>query len=206
MTERILVGAVVGAQGLGGLLRVKSFTANPADLAAYGAVDLEAADGKTRQVELKVTGTAKGVVIVRAGGIADRTQAEALKGARLFVARAALPAVAEDEFYLSDLLGLAAERVDGTPLGTVRAIHDFGAGNVLELTGGGGSLMLPFTQDVVPVVDLAGKRIVVAPPVMTGSETEDRDVESEGEAEGGGTGADADAETQDAEALDDARA
>src|SRR5579871_3969404 len=132
MAERILVGAVVGAQGLSGLLRVKSFTANPADLAAYGPVELESADGKTkRSVTLKVTGTAKGVVIVRADGIVDRTQAEALKGAQLFVARAALPAVEEDEFYLSDLLGLAAEREDGTALGTVKAIHDYGAGEVV---------------------------------------------------------------------------
>ena len=199
MTERILVGAVVGAQGLAGLLRVKSFTANPEDLAAYGPVDLESADGKTRQAKIAVTvtGTAKGVVIVRAAGVADRTQAEALKGARLFVARDALPAVEEDEFYLSDLIGLVAEREDGSRLGTVKAIHDFGAGDVIELAGPGGSLMLPFTGDTVPVVDLANRRLVVVVPAMTGNEAEDREIETR-EAR--------DAEDEDEEARDDVSA
>jgi 16S rRNA processing protein RimM len=205
MVERILVGAVVGAQGLAGLLRVKSFTANPGDLAAYGPVDLESADGKTsrQKVAVKVTGQAKGVVIVRAAGVADRTQAEALKGARLFVAREALPEVEADEFYLTDLIGLAAEAEDGRALGTVKAIHDFGAGEVIELAGIdlpglGASLMLPFTQDVVPVVDLANRRLVVVVPAMTGSEVEDRDAEEEDVR---------DAESGDGEeALDDARA
>jgi 16S rRNA processing protein RimM len=177
MAERLLVGAVVGAQGLCGLLRVKSFTHNPEDLAAYGPVEMEAADGTVTRVTLKVTGTAKGLMIVRAGGIADRTRAEALKGARFFVDRAALPAVEDDEFYTDDLIGLMAERADGTRIGRVKAVYDFGAGDVIEIEGPGGGLMLPFTQDTVPEVDLDGGRIMVVPPVMTGSAA-DRDAEA----------------------------
>src|SRR5579871_316401 len=134
MSDRLLVGVVVGAQGLGGLMRVKSFTHNPADLAAYGPVEDESGQKK---LALKVTSQSKGVVIVRASGVADRNQAEAMKGTKLFVPRAALPAPEEDEFYSSDLVGLAAERADGTKLGRVKAVHDFGAGEIIELEGPG---------------------------------------------------------------------
>ena len=178
MSGRLLVGVVVGAQGLGGLMRVKSFTHNPADLAAYGPVEDEAGE---RRLALKVTGAAKGVVIVRASGIADRNQAEAMKGAKLYVRRTALPAVDEDEFYASDLVGLVAVREDGTALGRVKAVHDFGAGEVLELEGLGAALMLPFTRDVVPVVDIAKGRIVVVPPLTIGEEGGPEPAEAEAE-------------------------
>ena len=176
MAERVLVGVVVGAQGLGGALRVKSFTSNPADLAAYGPVE----DDQGHSHRLRVVGEAKGVVLVKLDGVTDRTRAEALKGARFYVARAALPAAEDDEYYLADLIGLAAERADGTRLGKVKAVHDFGAGVSIELEGPGATLVLPFTQDVVPVVDIAGQRIVVVPPVMVG---EREDGEGEGEDE-----------------------
>jgi len=177
MVERVLIGVVVGAQGLGGVVRVKSFTAAPADLDAYGPV----MDEQGRLLRLKVTGEAKGVVLARIDGVKDRTQAEALKGAKFYVARDALPQAEEDEFYLTDLIGLMAEREDGTQLGAVKAVHDFGAGASIELEGPGASLVLPFTQDVVPVVDLAGRRIVVVPPVMVGEphESEDAGIEAE---------------------------
>ncbi len=200
MAERLLVGAVVGAQGLGGLLRVKSFTQNPEDLAAYGPVDMEAANGSVTKVTLKVTGTAKGVVIVRASGVADRTQAEALKGARFFVNRAALPEAEDDEFYLDDLIGLTAEREDGTPLGRVKAVYDFGAGNIIELEGPAGNLMLPFNEDVVPEVDLEGKRIVVVVPLMSGGQSD-----LEAEAAEDDESDDADDDDDDQEAVHDTR-
>ena len=98
-------------------------------------------------------------------GVADRNAAEALKGLRLYVGRDALPALAEDEFYHADLIGLAVEQVGGERLGTVKAVHDFGAGDVLEVTREeGGSVFLPFTMAVVPVVDIAGGRLVADPP------------------------------------------
>jgi 16S rRNA processing protein RimM len=196
MAERLLVGAVVGAQGLGGLLRVKSFTHNPEDLAAYGPVDMEAANGTVTKVTLKVTGTAKGVVIVKATGISDRTQAEALKGARFFVDRDALPEAEDDEFYLEDLIGLKAEREDGTPMGQVKAVYDFGAGNIIELDGPAGNLMLPFNEDVVPEVDLEGGRIVVAPPAMSGTQADMEAEAEDDEDEDGDDGEEADRATR----------
>ena len=178
MAERLLVGVVVGAQGLGGVLRVKSFTHIPADMAAYGPVEDEAG----RKLALIVTGEAKGVLLARIEGVRDRNQAEALKGARFFVSRDALPAPDENEFYAADLVGLMAEREDGTTLGRVKAVHDFGAGELIELEGPGATLMLPFTQVVVPIVDLKGRRIVVVPPEVTGDEREDAEEDAEEEA------------------------
>ena len=161
---RICLGVIAGAHGVRGLVKVKSFTETAEDLTAYGPLTDEAG---ARRFELTVTGRAKDALLARIEGVADRDQAQALKGTRLYVARDALPALDEEEtYYHADLIGLAAEDRDGRPLGRVRAVHNFGAGDLLELDGGpdGPSLLLPFTQAAVPVVDLAGGRIVVEPP------------------------------------------
>ena len=157
MTARVCVGAIVGAHGVRGQVRVKSFTADPADVAAYGPVESE--DG-TRRFKLRVMGEAKGLIIARLEGVDDRDAAEALRGTQLFVPRGRLPETEEDEFLYSDLVGLRAEAVDGSVLGTVRGIADFGAGEVLDI----GVFMVPFTRASVPVVDIAGGRVVVVPP------------------------------------------
>lgn len=157
MSSRVCVGAIVGAHGVRGQVRVKSFTAEPADVAAYGPVESE--DG-TRRFKLKVMGEAKGLVIARLEGVDDRNAAEAMRGTRLFVPRARLPKLEEDEFLYSDLVGLRAETADGTVVGTVRGLADFGAGEVLDV----GGFMVPFTKAAVPVVDVAGGRVVVVPP------------------------------------------
>ncbi|SDE91896.1 ribosome maturation factor RimM [Rhodospira trueperi] len=163
MAERVCLGVVVGVHGVRGAVRVKSFTADPADVGAYGPVWTE--DG-ARSWGLSVVGDAKGVVLCRLDGVDDRTAAEALKGLRLYVPRDALPPAGEDEeYYHADLIGLRVERQDGTALGTVRAVHDFGAGDVLDVTptaAGGKPLMIPFTRAAVPVVDVAAGRAVVA--------------------------------------------
>jgi 16S rRNA processing protein RimM len=109
----------------------------------------------------------KGQVLVRLEGVADRTAAEAMRGVRLYVPRDALPAMEdEDEFYHADLIGLAAVLADGTEIGKVRAVFDFGAGDSLELshTATGKPLLVPFTREVVPVIDVAGGKVVVDPP------------------------------------------
>lgn len=163
-TKRVCLGVVTGAHGVRGLVRVKPFTAEPAAVAAYGAV---VGDGGSRELTLVVVGQAgKGDVLVRVSGITNRTAAEALKGTRLFVPRDRLPAPVDgDEFYQADLIGLAAVDRDGSAFGTVRAVHNFGAGDVLEVTGTDGtSVMLPFTKDVVPTVEIAAGRVVVVPP------------------------------------------
>ncbi|WP_142849623.1 ribosome maturation factor RimM [Telmatospirillum sp. J64-1] len=160
--ETVCVGVIVGAQGVRGAVRVKSFTADPLDVAAYGPVSDE--QGK-RSFRLKVVGEAKGVVICTIAGVTDRDAAEALKGVTLHVDRASLPEPEEDEFYHADLIGLAAELSDGSPFGRVRGIYDFGAGDVIEIGRNDGTvIMLPFTKAVVPMVDVKAGRLVVEPP------------------------------------------
>ena len=168
---RICVGVIVGVHGLRGLLRVKSFTAEPTDIAVYGPlVDATGA----RQYTLKVTGSAKGVLLARIDGIDDRNSADALKGMELFIARDALPQTEEDEFYHTDLIGLQAVFADGTVYGTVRALHEFGAGDMIEFTlEVGGVSVLPFTRAVIPEIDLVNGRITVEPPTETTVKPED---------------------------------
>lgn len=159
---RVLVGVIVGAHGVRGAVRIKSFTADPAAIAAYGPLEDESG---TRRLEIRLVGEGKGVVIATLKGIEDRNAAEALKGLRLYVPRAALPPPGEEEFYHADLIGLAAVRRDGTPLGRVCAVHDFGAGDSLELAlADGGTLLVPFTKEAVPEIDIAGGKLVVEPP------------------------------------------
>jgi len=163
--DRVCVGAIAGVRGLKGEVRIKSFTADPDDIAAYGPVSTE--DGK-RSFRVNVTARAKGLIIARLDGVDDRTAAEALKGTRLYVPRSALPEPGDGVFYHADLIGLKAETRDGASLGTVKAVHNFGAGDILEIADADGEgkeeLLVPFTSDAVPDVDLDKGRIVVAPP------------------------------------------
>lgn len=168
MDPKVCVGAVVGAHGVRGQVRVKSFTADPADVAAYGPVESE--DG-TKRYKLMVMGEAKGLIIVRLDGVTDRDAAEALRGTKFFVPRDRMPETEEDEFLYSDLVGLRAEDADGTVIGTVRGVADYGAGEVLDIgCAGGGAFMVPFTKLAVPVVDVAQGRVVVEPPVYAPDE------------------------------------
>lgn len=162
-TGRICLGVIVGAQGIRGEVRIKTFTADPLDVSAYGAL-CDADDRRT--FEILSRRLAGGVVVARLAGVSDRNAAETLKGTALFVSRDRLPPPGEDEFYHADLVGLAAATPEGVPLGTVSAVFDHGAGDVLEIAAADGdTLSVPFTRAFVPVVDVAGGRIVVAPPV-----------------------------------------
>jgi len=163
----ICIGAIAGARGIKGEVKIKSFTAEPRAIADYGTVLDESGD---RSFGIKVTGlgTGKslGMVFARLGGVDDRDVAEALKGTRLYVSRSALPEPSDDEFYHADLVGVRADLVDGGVLGLIREVHDFGAGSVLEIAGEEHSVvMVPFTLATVPVVDLASGRVVIDPPV-----------------------------------------
>jgi 16S rRNA processing protein RimM len=160
---KICVGVVVGAQGIKGAVRIKPFTLRPEAVAAYGPVTDEQG---VRRFEVKIVGQARGVVTAELSGIKDRNAAEALKGLRLYVPRAALPEPEQEEFYHADLIGLAAERADGVPLGRVAAVLDHGAGTYLEIApeDGGRPLIVPFSRAAVPVVDLTAGRVVVDPP------------------------------------------
>jgi 16S rRNA processing protein RimM len=158
----ILLGIVGAAHGVRGEVRVKSYSADPADLCRYGPLTAE--DG--RRFEVVSLRPARDVVVVRFKGLDDRNAAEALNGVKLFVDRAALPEPDdEDEFLHADLIGLRAETQQGEQLGHVSAIHNFGGGDVIEVRPARGeSLLFAFTRAVVPVIDIAGGRIVIAPP------------------------------------------
>ena len=157
--------AVIGApKGLGGAVRLSCFNENPPGLGAYNP--LHAGPGG-RAVHVTVVETPRpGQVVARIDGVADRDAAAALNGTRLFVPRSRMPATADGEFYHHDLIGLEAFHVDGRSLGLVRAMHDWGAGDTLEIGGGanGPDFMVPFTLANVPVVDVEEGRIVVDPP------------------------------------------
>lgn len=161
-TSLVCLGAIAGAHGIKGLVRLKSFTARAQDVAAYGP--LQDAQG-ARRFELALVGSSRGALIARVNGVDDRNAAERLKGEKLYVARDRLPPTEAGEFYHADLIGLAAEQQDGTPIGRIIAVHDFGGGPSLEIErAAGDSVLVPFTTHVVPSVDIASGRVVVAPP------------------------------------------
>ena len=161
-TKQVCLGVVTGPHGVHGAVRIKSFTEAPEDVGRYGPLTDETG---VRHFELRLIGAGKGVVIARLSGIEDRNQAEALRGLRLFLSRSALPQTEADEYYHADLIGLEAVLGDGTPVGHVRAVHDFGAGDTLELVRPGApSVMVPFTRAVVPGVELTEGRVVLDPP------------------------------------------
>jgi 16S rRNA processing protein RimM len=162
---RVCVGQILGAHGVRGLVKLASFTAEPQSLTAYGALtDAEGA----RRFDVELLSAQKGHWLARLSGIGDRDAAQALSGLRLYVDRERLPEAGEDEFYHADLIGLSVEEPDGKVLGKVAAIHNFGAGDMLEVEAESGERPLfPFTKSVVPVVDLLGKRIIIEIPVGT---------------------------------------
>ena len=158
----ICVGAVAGAFGVRGEARIRSFCAEPEAIARYGPLVTE--DGQ-RTFTVRLTRPVKGGFAAWLSGVGTREQAEALRGMRLCVPRERLPEPGADEFYHADLIGLAVVDTEGAELGRVMAVHDFGAGDVIEIDRGGGkSVMIPFTRAVVPRVDLAAGRIVADPP------------------------------------------
>ena len=160
--KRICLGAFAGAHGVKGDAKIKTFTESPEGIAAYGAVETE--DG-ARRFTLKVVKTlTDGFVIARAPEIASREDALSLKGQRLYVDRDVLPAPEDDEFYLDDLVGLNAFDETGAPLGTVNAVYNFGASDLLEMKdipGVKGLRLIPFTKEAVPDVSLKDGRITL---------------------------------------------
>jgi 16S rRNA processing protein RimM len=163
VAERICVAQIGAAHGTRGEVRLKSFTADPMAVMDYGALETE--DG-TATFEIESLRPAKSHWIAQLRGVRDRNAAERLANVKLFVPRDRLPAVETGEFYHADLIGLAVVTTDGRALGTVVAMHDFGAGDILELRQEGkrDTVMLPFTSATVPLVDIAGGRIVIDPP------------------------------------------
>lgn len=161
-SKLVLVGRVAGAFGVRGEVRISAYTARPEALLAYR--DLLREDGSPG-LTLESGRPHKDGVVARCPQVATKEAADALRGLRLFVPRAALPEPEEDEFYLTDLIGLAAVTPEGAALGRIKAVHDFGAGDLLEIEPARGSAWhLPFTRDCVPVVDIAGGKVVAVRP------------------------------------------
>jgi len=161
MKDHVCLGAVTGSYGVRGEVRVKSFCADPSAIGDYGP--LTGDDGATYKVT--VLRPVKGGYAVRLSGVPHKEAADALKGTRLWAPRAALPDLPDDEFYHSDLIGLDAVDTGGAPLGRIHAVHDHGAGDLLELRPKGAApVLVPFTRAVVPTVDLAARRVVIDPP------------------------------------------
>lgn len=160
--DRLCVAVIAGAHGVRGDVRIKSFTADPEGLAAYGPLTDK---GGAREFRIKIRGLAKGLLRAHIKGVDDRNAAEALAGVELYIDRGLLPEPEGDEFYHSDLVGLKALLEDGSTYGVVRAVHDFGAGDVIEIgLAAGGAAVLPFTKAVVPSVDLEAGVVVIALP------------------------------------------
>lgn len=161
-TDRVLLGDIGAAQGLKGEVRIRSYTQDPAGIASYGALEDESG---TRRLEIESLRVSPKGVVARIQGVTTREGAEALTGTKLYVPRSRLPERGEEEWYHSDLVGLAALDQAGAPLGTVVAVLNFGAGDLLEIKPEtGATLIVPFTREAIPEVDLEGGRLVVVPP------------------------------------------
>ncbi len=163
MSDLICVGAVAGAYGVRGEVRIKSFCAVPENIETYSPLLSE--DG-TRSFSLSLTRKIKNGFAARLGGIETKEQADAARGLQLFTQRDRLPNLPDDEFYHTDLIGLDVLDTGGTLLGKVRAVQNHGAGDLLEIHGPAlnGTVLLPFTRSAVPTVDLETGRIIADPP------------------------------------------
>ena len=170
---KVCVGAIAGAFGVRGEARLKSFCADAEAISDYAPLT----DRDGREYDVRLTRAVKGGFSARLSGVTTREQAEALKGVRLYAPRHKLPTLPTDEFYHADLIGLPVYDGGGVKLGKVRAVHDFGAGDILEIVDPSlrQPAMLPFTREAVPIVDLAAHRIVADPPagVFPGDDQDD---------------------------------
>ena len=162
-TDLVCVGTISGAYGVRGEVRLKSFCAQPEAIAAYAPLSTE--DG-LRSFEVRLGQSIKGGFSARLSGIASKEDADGLKGTNLYAPRDRLPQLPDDEFYHTDLIGLEVVDTGGALLGRVKAVHNHGADDLLEIHGPGlsSSVLVPFTREVVPTVDTAAGRIVADPP------------------------------------------
>ena len=162
MTARVCVARIGAAHGVRGDVRLWTFTEDPLAVMRYGPLSTK--DG-ARQFEVARAREARDHLVATLKGVTTRDEAERLNGIELYVARDKLPATDDGEYYHTDLIGLAAVGVDGDAIGRVIAIHNFGAGDIIEIAPPqGATLMLPFTDAVVPTIDIAGGRVVIERP------------------------------------------
>ena len=163
MSDRVIVGAIGGAFGVHGEVRLKSYCADPAAIADYAPLFTE--DGRSF-AQVILTGQTKNGFTARMDGITSKEEADDLRNVSLFAERSIMPAADDDEFYYTDLIGLTVVDTGGATLGTVKNVMDHGAGDLLEISVPGTSetVLLPFTQAAVPTVDVSAGRIIADPP------------------------------------------
>jgi 16S rRNA processing protein RimM len=162
MAAHICIARIGAPHGVRGAVKLWTFTEDPLAVKRYGTLSTK--DG-ARQFEVTHARTAKDHLVATLKGVATREDAERLNGIELYIAREKLPATDTDEYYHADLIGLAAVNAANEPIGRVTAIHNFGAGDIIEIAPPHGTTMLlPFTNAVVPSVDLAGGRVVIELP------------------------------------------
>ncbi|MDV4143370.1 MULTISPECIES: ribosome maturation factor RimM [Shimia] len=163
MTELVCVGAIAGAYGVRGEVRLKSFTADAEAIADYAPLLTE--DG-SESFTVTITRAIKNGLAARLSGVTTKEAADALRGTQLFVPRDRFPEPEDDEYYHADLVGLEVRDTGGTVLGRIKSVQNHGATDLLEVAGPDlkASVLLPFTLEAVPTVDLAGGRVIVDPP------------------------------------------
>ena len=170
MAAQICIARIGAAHGVRGAVKLWTFTEDPLAVMRYGP--LATKDGARSVRSRRHAREAKGHLVATLKGVATREEAERLNGIELYIAREKLPATDEDEYYHADLIGLAAVDAADEPLGRVIAIHNFGAGDIIEIAPPhGATMLLPFTNAVVPTVDLAGGRVVIELPEMRSTAT-----------------------------------
>ena len=169
--DLVCVGAIAGAYGVQGEVRLKSFCAEPAAIVDYAPLVTDAG----HSFDVRLTRAIKNGLAVRLSGVASKEAADALRGVALFAPRNRLPALDDDEFYHTDLIGMQVRDTGGTTLGTVKNVLNHGAGDVLEVVTPTGVSYLPFTQAAVPTVDLAGRRLISDPPLGVFDDVESDD-------------------------------
>jgi 16S rRNA processing protein RimM len=173
LNDRVLVGKFGAAHGVRGEVRIKSYTGDPRAIGSYKPLSDAAG---TRQFTIEGLRHLKDdLFVARIQGVRDRAAAESLTNLDLYVAREALPAAGEDEFYLADLVGLAVVSETGATVGAVVAVHNFGGGDILEIApaAGGATVLVAFTREIVPQVDVAGGQLTLRPPAEVDGETPD---------------------------------
>lgn len=180
ISARILLGEIVSAHGIKGEVVIRSYAAEPTAIMSYGPLRDETGQ---RKIEVVTARPGPKGLIARIADVGDRTAAEALRGTRLYVDRSRLPPAEEDSYYIADLVGLRVHDTSGNEIGRVAAVHNFGAGDLLELTLAGRKTteLVPFTAAYVPAVDVQAGIVSVDMPVVRDDDDGERDAEGKGE-------------------------
>ena len=163
MAKLICVGAITGAFGVKGEVRLKSFTSIPEAIADYAPLLTEEGE---KEFDVVITGEIKNGLSARMSGVISKEDADKLRGTRLFVPRERLPELLEDEYYHTDLIGLIVQNLEGSNIGRIKSVLNHGASDLLEIEDKreNKSILVPFTRAIVPKVDIKNSIVIIDPP------------------------------------------